>query len=402
MRVLDRFLKYIQYDTASDSDCPDCPSSPGQRVFAEALVDEMRSLGIQDARVDGHGYVYGSIPATDDALPIIGLIAHMDVVSDLPCQPMNARVVANYDGGDIALNEEGDVLSPDQFPDLTQYAGQTLVVTDGHTILGADDKAGIAEILTACELLINDPTLRHGRVAIAFTPDEEIGRGADLFDVKGFGAAYAYTVDGGALGEIEYETFNAASAGVAIQGVNIHPGTAKNKMKNATLIGMELNGLLPAAQRPEHTEGYEGFFLLTKMSGSVEQCAMHYIIRDHDRPAFEARKGLMADAVEFLNRKHGEGTVTLTLKDSYYNMREVLKDRLDIVEKAEAAMTRLGIAPIIGPVRGGTDGSRLSFMGLPCPNLSTGGMNGHGKHECVVVESMEKMVEVLVALLCPA
>ncbi len=400
MKVLDRFMGYIKVDTASNEQSESCPSTPGQKVFGAALVEELKALGLDDARMDEHGYVYASIPATDPRMETIGLIAHMDTVRDVPSTPMNARIIEHYDGRDVTLNDEGELLSIAQFPFLKKYAGQTLVVTDGKTILGADDKAGIAQIITAAEEILRHPELQHGKIALAFTPDEEIGRGADKFDVQGFGAAYAYTVDGGELGELEYETFNASSLTVEVKGVNIHPGTAKDKMKNAQLIGMEFHQMLPAAQRPEHTQGYEGFFLLTSMSGRVEECRMNYIVRDHDKQAFEEKKALAEKIALFLNEKHGAGTVAVTLKDSYYNMSEVLASRLEIVERAKNAMIKAGVTPKVGPVRGGTDGARLSFMGLPCPNLSTGGMNYHGRHECVVVESMEKMVQVLVNLTC--
>lgn len=398
MRAHERFMGYIQRDTASDESNPSCPSSQGQREFGQALVDEMRALGIADARIDEHGYVYGSIAANADA-PCVGLIAHMDTVRDAPVSPMNARIVENYDGGDVILNDVGESLSVARYPYLAKYKRQGLIVTDGNTLLGADDKAGIAEILTACERLILDPTIPHGRVAVAFTPDEEIGRGADLFDVAGFGAEYAYTVDGGELGGIEYENFNAATGTIVVRGVSIHPGAAKDKLKNASLIAHEFISLLPAAQRPEHTQGYEGFFHLVSMSGCAEHAELKFIIRDHDAARFEARKRLFLDAADFLNKKHGEGSVMANVEDSYHNMRTQLEDKPHIVERAERAMRSCGVTPVIEPIRGGTDGSRLSFMGLPCPNLSTGGMNAHGRHECIPVESMDKMVDVLVELL---
>ncbi|MDL2206775.1 peptidase T [Eubacteriales bacterium OttesenSCG-928-N13] len=398
MNVVERFFDYIGRDTASDENNPACPSTEGQRAFGAALVQQMQEIGIEDARMDEHAYVYGSIPGNTDG-PCIGLIAHMDTVHDAPVLPMNARIVKAYDGCDVALNDAGDVLSVAQFPDLVKYKGQDLIVTDGKTILGADDKAGIAEILTACERLIGDPSIKHAKIAIAFTPDEEIGRGADLFDVKGFGAEYAYTVDGGEVGGIEYENFNAASGKLVVHGVNIHPGSAKHKMKSAMLIANEFIGLLPATETPATTEGYEGFFHLVHMQGEVEQAQLDYIIRDHDKTKFEARKQLFLDAAAFLNRKYGEGTCEASVQDSYLNMREMLEDKLHIVARAEEAMRTCGVEPYTEPIRGGTDGSRLSFMGLPCPNISTGGMNAHGRHECISVQSMEKMVDVLVALM---
>ncbi len=397
MRAYERFLKYIRFDTASDEASASCPSTEKQLVLAWALVDEMKEMGIADARVDEHGYVYGSIPANCEDQPAIGLIAHMDVVDAAPSLPMNARIVENYDGGKIVL-ESGDVIDPAVFPSLQKRKGMDVIVTDGRTILGADDKAGIAEIMAACEVILNDPSIRHGRIAIGFTPDEEIGRGADLFDVKGFGADYAYTVDGGDVGGIEYETFNAASGKIVVNGVSIHPGSAKNRMKNAALIAMEFASLLPPAETPEHTEGYEGFYHLTSMHGHAEKAELSYIIRDHAKEILEARKAFFARAAQYLNDKYGAGTVECTVKDSYYNMREVLESRMEIVERARDAFRKTGIEPFAEPVRGGTDGCRLSFMGLPCPNLSTGGLNGHGRMELVAVQDMDHMVKVIVEL----
>lgn len=397
MRAYERFLNYIQFDTTSDEASPTCPSTENQRVLANALVDEMKKMGILDAHVDKHGYVYGSIPENCANQPVVGLIAHMDTVDCAPCVPMNARIVKNYDGGKISL-ESGDVIDPALFPTLIKRKGMDVIITDGKTILGADDKAGVAEIMAACEAILLDPSIRHGKIAIGFTPDEEIGRGADLFDVKAFGADYAYTVDGGDVGGIEYETFNAASGHVVVNGVSIHPGSAKNRMKNAALIAMEFNALLPPAETPANTEGYEGFFHLDSMSGSVERAELKYIIRDHARTIFEARKDAFRRAADFLNAKYGAGTIDATVKDSYYNMREILEPRMEIVERARAAFRKSGVQPHTEPVRGGTDGCRLSFMGLPCPNLSTGGLNAHGRMELVAVQDMDKMVEVIVAL----
>ncbi|NLG25886.1 MAG: peptidase T [Clostridiales bacterium] len=394
MRAYERLLRYIQYGTASDAASDTCPSTPGQLVLAGALVDEMRAMGMRDARVDEHGYVYGSIPANAEGQPAIGLIAHLDTVDGVPCLPMNARVLEKYDGGDIAL-DNGMVMRAAEYPALAECVGDDLIVTDGRTILGADDKAGVAEIMTACERLLADPSVPHGKVLVAFTPDEEIGRGADQFDVAGFGADFAYTVDGGLLGEIEYENFNAAGARVEVTGFNIHPGSAKDKMRNASLMAMAFHAMLPAAEAPAHTEGYEGFYHLTSMKGDEESALLTYIVRDHDRARFEARKDFLRRATAYMNGRWGEGSFRLELKDSYYNMKEQILPHMHIVRRAEAAMRAVGCEPRIIPIRGGTDGSRLSYMGLPCPNLSTGAMNGHGRFECASVRQMDSMVEVL-------
>ena len=400
MRAYERFLNYIQFDTASDESSETCPSTRKQLALANALVCEMRALGIADARVDDHGYVYGSIPATDESMPAIGLIAHMDVVDCVPCVPMRHRIIENYDGGTVVL-DSGDVLDASAYPALKACVGKDLIVTDGRTILGADDKAGIAEILTAVELLREMPQARHGRIAIAFTPDEEIGRGADRFDVAGFGADFAYTVDGGAVGSIEYENFNAASAKLQVRGVSIHPGAAKDKMKNASLIAMEFASLLPPDEIPGKTEGYQGFFHLTDMTGEVEHACLRYIIRDHDKARFARRKEQFAQAAAEINRRYGEGTASAEIVDSYYNMREVLETHMNVVRRAEQAYRAVNIQPYAEPIRGGTDGARLSFMGLPCPNLATGGMNGHGRMECIAVQDMDVMAQMLVNLLAP-
>ena len=399
MRAYERLLQYIQFDTASDENSASCPSTPGQLVLGKALVQEMLALGIADARQDGHGYVYGSIPANCEGQPAIGLIAHMDTVDDAPALPMEAKIVEQYDGSPIALGgDPATLLSREQFPCLQSALGQDLIVTNGKTILGADDKAGVAEIMTLCERILSDSGIRHGKICIGFTPDEEIGRGADLFDVAGFGADFAYTVDGGLLPELEYENFNAASAAIEVHGLSVHPGSAKDQMKNALTMAMELHSLLPAAESPEHTEGYEGFYHLTALSGEVEKAKMHYIIRDHDRQKFEARKAFLTRAVDYLNEKYGAGSFLLTLKDSYYNMREKLAEHMDVVDRAKAAFEAIGLPAKVVPVRGGTDGARLSFMGLPCPNLPTGGMNFHGRFECITIQSMDKMVELLLQL----
>lgn len=398
MRAYERFMKYIAFDTASFESSPTCPSTPGQKVFGAHLVDEMKELGISEARMDDNGYVYGYIPANCESQPAIGLIAHMDTVDCVPCMPMNASIIENYDGEIVTLSG-GAVINPKVYPELKACKGKDLIVTDGNTLLGADDKAGVAEILTLAERLLgSDNTIKHGKICIGFTPDEEIGRGADLFDVKGFGADYAYTVDGGAVGGIDYETFNAASGRIAIHGVSIHPGSAKNRMKNASLIAMEFNSMLPPHETPSHTEGYEGFYHLSEMSGNEELAKLDYIIRDHSREKFQERKAYFVRVADYLNAKYGEGTVDAQVKDSYYNMREVIEQHMDIVERAEEAYRAVGVEPYTVPVRGGTDGCRLSFMGLPCPNISTGGMNGHGRLECVAVQDMDKMVDMLSAL----
>ena len=397
MRAYERLLNYVQFDTASNEASETCPSTPGQLELGRSLVEEMRLMGISNARMDENGYVYGEIPANAEGFPTIGLIAHMDTVDCVPALPMHARIVENYDGGAVQL-EGGDVLDPADYPELKNRAGKDLIVTDGRTLLGADDKAGVAEIMTACEQLLAQ-NLPHGEVRIAFTPDEEIGRGADRFDVKGFGADFAYTVDGDELGGIEYENFNAASAQLSFHGRSVHPGSAKNKLVNAALLAMEFDSLLPPQERPEHTEGYEGFYHLCGVKGETELAESVYIIRDHDRARFEARKKTVARIAAYMNEKYGAGTVECNVQDSYYNMREVVEPRMDIIRRAEAAYRAVGVAPFEKPIRGGTDGSKLSFMGLPCPNLATGGMNYHGRFECIAVQDMDKMAEMLVALL---
>ena len=395
--VVERFLRYVSYETTSDEFSETCPSTPKQRLLGEQLVKEMLEMGIEDARIDENGYVYGSIPG-DPALPAIGLIAHMDTAPDASGANIKAKIVP-FDGSDICLNEEqGIYLRESEYPALALHHGKHLIVTDGTTLLGADDKAGVAEILAAAEYL-KTARIKHATLKIAFTPDEEIGRGADKFDIPGFGADYAYTCDGGLIGEMEYETFNAAGATVDFKGLNIHPGSAKGKMVNAQYIAMEFQSLLPAAQKPEYTEGYEGFLHLTDMEGSVEHARLRYIIRDHDMAKFTEKKEFMAAAADFLNRKYGEGTVSLTVKDSYYNMREKIEPCFYIVERAMKAMRAVGMDAKTSPVRGGTDGARLSYEGLPCPNLCTGGDNYHGRFEYIPVEDMEKCVEMLISLL---
>ena len=373
--VCERFLRYVSFDTMSDENSPTCPSTAKQKLLGAAIVEEMKAMGILDAFMDDNGYVYGSIPG-DPSLPTIGLIAHMDTSPDASGADIRTKIVA-YEGGDICLNEQKDIwMRESDYPSMKNHVGKHLIVTDGTTLLGADDKAGIAEIMTATEILLTSGE-RHATLKIGFTPDEEIGRGADKFDVKGFGADYAYTADGGTIGEIEYENFNGAGARILVHGRNIHPGAAKDKMINAMRIAMEFDALLPASQRPEHTEGYEGFFHLIAMKGEVEQAELHYIIRDHDMAKFEEKKALMTAAAAYINAKHGAGTL----------------------DRAKEVMAAVGMNPVEVPIRGGTDGARLSYEGLPCPNLCTGGENYHGRFEYIPVEDMEKCTEMLVKIL---
>lgn len=391
--VTERFLRYVSFDTQSDETSDTCPSTDKQKQLGQALVEEMRDMGISDAYMDEHGYVYGTVPGDKD-LPTIGLIAHMDTAPDASGADIKARIV-EHDGSDILLNpEKGIYLREADYPILKKSRGKHLIVTDGTTLLGADDKAGVAEIMTAAQRLITGGG-RHATLKIGFTPDEEIGRGADLFDVKGFGADYAYTADGGTIGTIEYENFNAAGAKVIFHGLNIHPGSAKDKMVNSMYLAMEFQSLLPAAQKPEYTDGYEGFFHLLHMEGEVEESRLDYIIRDHDTDKFEQKKARMTAAAEFMNRKYGEGTVELTVKDSYFNMRKCIEPHMYVVERAKAAMKAVGMEPEEVPIRGGTDGARLSYEGLPCPNLCTGGENYHGRFEFIPVEDMESCVDML-------
>ena len=391
MTVKERFLNYVQIETTSDESCESCPSSQGQWTLARLLVEEMQAMGIADARVDEHCYVYGTIPAKGDHPARVGLIAHMDT-SDGVKGPTHPQVIPDYDGGPITL-KNGIVI--DGFDFLPGLKGQELIVTDGESVLGADDKAGVAEIMALAQRLTAPDAPEHCTVCLGFTPDEEIGRGADLFDVAGFGADYAYTVDGGAVGELEYENFNAAGCRVQFHGVNIHPGSAKNQMKNAALIAIEFASMLPAHETPAHTEGYEGFYHLCDMRGDEENASLIYIIRDHDAQKFEARKETVRRITDYLNAKYGEGTVELLLRDSYRNMREMVEPHMEIVDKAREAFLACGVTPVTMPIRGGTDGARLSFMGLPCPNLSTGGYSCHGRKELISVEALEKMVDVL-------
>lgn len=400
MNVVDRFLNYVSYDTQSDEHGTTVPSTGKQKVLGSALAAELSQMGLQNAHMNEQGYVYGWLPATPgcEGIPCVGLIAHMDTSPDAPGANIKPRIV-HYEGGDLVLNQEKHiVMRPAEFESLEKYIGKDLIVTDGTTLLGADDKAGVAEILTAVEYLITHPELPHGRIAVAITPDEEVGAGADNFDVERFGAAVAYTVDGGELGELEYENFNAAGAKVTIHGVNIHPGSAKNKMKNAILIANEFVSMLPPAETPAHTEGYEGFYHLSDMDGTETEAHLSYIIRDHDRERFEFRKDTMQRIGAYLNGKYGAGTVEVELKDQYYNMKEQIEPHMYLVLKARAAMEGCGVSALVAPIRGGTDGARLSYMGLPCPNLSTGGVNFHSVHEYIPTFALEKMVEVLVWL----
>lgn len=399
--VSDRFLKYTRIDTQSDEASPTYPSTAKQFDLARVLVDELLALGLKDAHVDENCYVMATLPANQGGIvPVIGFIAHMDTSPDMSGTGVNPKVWEHYEGGEIILNKDKNViLNPRAFPELSRYKGQTLITSDGNTLLGADDKAGAAIIMSAVEYLVNHPEIKHGMIKIGFTPDEEIGRGVDRFDVEKFGAEFAYTLDGGELGELEYNTFNAASAKVTIQGKIVHPGYAKNIMKNAILIGMELQAMLPEHERPAYTSGWEGFYHLMDMRGGVDQTTMTYLIRDYERPKFEHMKTLFEKASDYLNEKYGEGTVSVEITDSYYNLREKIEPVFHIVETAEKAIREVGLTPRIVPVRGGTDGSRLSFMGLPTPNLFTGGHNFHSRYEYIPVESLEKSVQVVLKII---
>ena len=399
MRAYERLLKYAKVYTTSDPESGTHPSAAREFDLAHLLVEEMKSIGIEDAFVDEHCYVYGSIPATKgcEKKPALGLIAHMDTAPDASGENVKPILHENYDGGDVTLPGTGMVMKTSTFPFLKELKGETLITTDGTTLLGADDKSGVAEILTAAETLIAEGR-PHGKLCIGFTPDEEIGEGADLFDIPGFGADFAYTVDGGMEGELEYENFNAASAKIEIQGRNVHPGYAKDKMINAIQVACELNALLPAWERPEHTEGYDGFYHCIALNGTVDQAQISYIVRDHDSARFEARKNYMQECVDLLARKYGEGVLTLTLKDSYYNMRKMVEPHPQVIDKALRAMEMAEVKPLVRPIRGGTDGARLSFMGLPCPNIFTGGMNFHGRYEYCSLTTMHKAMQVILNL----
>ncbi|MFO7659070.1 MAG: peptidase T [Bacteroidales bacterium] len=398
--LVERFINYAKINTQSDENSKQSPTTKGQTELGKMLEEEFINIGLEDISLDENGYLMATLPSNcSKQAPVIGFIAHLDTSPDFNSESVNPRIIDTYYGKNIVLNQKNNiVLSPIEFPSLNNYIGQPLIVTDGLTLLGADNKAGIAEIVTAMEYLVNHPEIKHGAIKVAFTPDEEIGRGADNFDVKKFGADFAYTVDGGGLGEIEYENFNAARAKITIQGLNLHPGTSKNKMKNSMLIAMELNSMLPGHQTPEHTDNYEGFYHLTEFNGTVETTMVNYIIRDHDKAEFNKKKDLMIKIVDHLNIRYGPRTVKITMIDQYYNMREKIEPNFHIIELAMKAMTELGIKPKSIPIRGGTDGARLSFMGLPCPNLFTGGHNFHSKFEFIPVNSMEKAVMTIVKI----
>ncbi|WP_342491156.1 peptidase T [Bacillus sp. FSL R5-0422] len=398
--MIQRFTSYVRVDTQSDADKESCPSTEGQLNLARQLVEEMKSIGIQEVTMDENGYVMGTIPSnTDKDVPTIGFLAHIDTATDFTGKNVKPQLHENYQGGDITLNEDLHiVLSPTQFPNLQKYQGHTLITTDGTTLLGADNKAGIAEIMTAMHYLIEHPEIKHGKIRVAFTPDEEIGRGPHKFDVEAFGASYAYTIDGGPLGELQYESFNAAGAKVSIKGNNVHPGTAKDKMVSAAKIGMLFHNKLPSDESPEYTEGYEGFFHLTKFVGEVEEAELQYIIRDFDKDKFNDRKALFEKIASDLKAIYGENSINLKIQDQYYNMREKIEPVKHIVDIAHEAMENRSVTPVIEPIRGGTDGSQLSYKGLPTPNIFTGGENFHGKYEFISVENMVKATEVIVEI----
>ena len=399
LTVTDRFLKYVTFDTKSSEETGTTPSTPGQRVFAEALVNELEALGLEDISIDEHSYVMATLPSNTDSeeTPVIGFIAHLDTSPDMSGKDVNPRIVS-YQGGDIILNKEDNVvLSPAMFPELNDYVGQELIVTDGKTLLGADDKAGVAAIMGAMQYLKEHPEIKHGKIRIGFTPDEEIGQGADHFDVAKFACQWGYTIDGGQIGELEFENFNAAGAKIIFKGLNVHPGYAKDKMVNASLLALDFASWLPSAQRPENTTGYEGFFHLTNMTGSVEEATLSYIVRDHDRNLFGQKKQLLQLLVDRMNGMHPEST-RLEIRDQYYNMREVVEPQKHIIDIAFEAMTAVGVKPLVKPIRGGTDGARLSFMGLPCPNIFAGGLNFHGRYEFLPVKSLEKSMETIIKI----
>ncbi len=399
MELKDRFLKYVSFDTQSSEESESFPSTEKQLVLLNYLADEMRALGMEDVTVDKYGYAMGTIPATKgcEAAPVIGFIAHVDTSPDMSGKDVKPHIIEEYDGGDITLNGSLTMCVKD-FPELKDYVGHTLIHTDGTTLLGADDKAGCAEIMSAAEFLMTHPEVKHGKIRIGFTPDEEVGRGVDYFDVQAFGADFAYTMDGSTEGELEYENFNAASAVIEVQGRNVHPGYAKNKMINAIQVACELNSLVPAVERPEHTSGYEGFYHCVGFSGTVENAKISYIIRDHDSEKFEQKKVYMWSCVDLLKKKYGEQVLTLTLKDQYFNMRKMVEPHPQVIAKAEQAMRQADVEPKIKPIRGGTDGARLSFMGLPCPNIFAGGMNFHGKFEYCSLNTMKKAEQVIINL----
>ena len=398
--LLEKFYRYISIDTQADPSSSSYPSTQKQFDLARLLVKELQDLGLRDAHVDDHCYVMATLPSNiDKDIPVIGFLAHVDTAPDMSGKDIKPQIVENYDGEDILLNSQKEMyMKVDEFPELLKYKGQTLITTDGTTLLGADNKAGVAEIMTAVEFLVNHPEIKHGTIKIGFTPDEEIGKGVDHFNVKKFGAKYAYTLDGGELGELEFENFNACFAMVKIQGRNVHPGMSKHKMVNSMLVGCEFNEMLPVFDRPEYTENYEGFFHLIRFNGTVEESILQYIIRDHDLSKFEKRKNLIQQVANYMNTKYGSDTIKMDLQDQYFNMRKKIEPVYHIVEIAEKAMIESGIQPNIKPIRGGTDGSRLSYMGLPCPNIFAGGHNFHGKYEFVSLESMEKATRVIIRI----
>lgn len=400
MALVERFLKYVSFDTQSSEETEVTPSTPGQMVFAKYLKEELESLGLEDITLDEHGYLFATLPANiDKPVPTIGFIAHMDTSPDMSGKDVSPRIVQNYDGSDIVLcAEENVVLSPSQFPELLDHKGEDLIVTNGKTLLGADDKAGIAEIVSAIVYLKEHPEIKHGKIRIGFNPDEEIGLGAHKFDVEKFGCDWAYTMDGGEIGELEFENFNAASAKITFKGRNVHPGYAKNKMINSIRVANRFCAMLPAHETPEHTEGYEGFYHLISFNGDVEQTTVAYIIRDHDRARFESRKKKIERFVSEINAEYGEGTATLELRDQYYNMREKIEPVMHIIDTAFAAMEAVGVKPNVKPIRGGTDGAQLSFKGLPCPNIFAGGLNFHGRYEFAPIQNMEKAMKVIVKI----
>ena len=399
MNITDRFLKYVSFCTTSDEETNMTPSTPGQMEFAKYLASELQAIGMQEVTLDENGYVMATLPANVEGKPTIGFIAHMDTAPDASGKNVKARIVENYDGQDIVLNAEKNIVfEVAKYPEILDYKGQDIIVTDGTTLLGADDKAGLAEIVTACEFLIQHPEIQHGKIRVGFTPDEEIGQGADHFDVKKFGCDFAYTMDGGAIGELEYENFNAAGCKVKVHGVNVHPGYGYHKMINSMRIANHFATMLPRWETPEHTQGYEGFYHLIAMNGSVEETTLQYIIRDHDRARFESRKREIEHLARKINQEYGEGTVEVEIRDQYYNMREKVEPVMHIVTLVEEAMKEVGVTPKVQPIRGGTDGARLSFEGLPCPNIFAGGVNFHSRFEYLPIPSMQKAMEVILKI----
>ena len=399
MNITERFLKYVSFCTTSDDETNMTPSTPGQMEFAKYLAAELKEIGMQEVTLDDNGYVMATLPANIEGKPTIGFIAHMDTAPDASGKNVKAHIVKNYDGNDIVLNQEKNIVfEVAKYPEILDYKGQDIIMTDGTTLLGADDKAGLAEIVTACEYLLQHPEIKHGKIRVGFTPDEEIGQGADHFDVAKFGCDFAYTMDGGAIGELEYENFNAAGCKIKVHGVNVHPGYGYHKMINSMRIANHLAMMLPRWETPEHTQGYEGFYHLIAMNGSVEETTLQYIIRDHDRARFESRKREMEHLVRKVNQEYGEGTVEIEIRDQYYNMREKVEPVMHIVTLVEEAMKEVGVTPKVQPIRGGTDGARLSFEGLPCPNIFAGGVNFHSRFEYLPIPSMEKAMEVILKI----